>query len=721
MTLSESTQRRCLSHGLIAGLIFFAGLALFLSSICPTLYWRDAAEFQVVAFELGVAHPAGSPFYTSLAKLFTFLPLGNIAFKVNLASAFFGALLLALTFLLIIECAQRLFPSLNRTFLLLSSTAAVVLYGVSESLWHNSIVAEVYTLQNCLIVWIGLLLVRSLRTDTKRCLYLAAFLFGLSSGAHIIMILYIPALILFLWLFHRTFLSPVHLAPLIMLVMLGASIYLYLPVRSSVDPHYDWGNPETLTNFVTHVTDRKDQGRHFAFYPERLPGRLKAYAGYYYEDFAVLGILLGLSGLFVFMKKNPRLFFSLALFFFSQWWFFIRYWPWSSAFLATFIFFTLLIALGTCGSIDFCLKSLGMVCHQRRLRVLSSVLILAFTVQIVFLALSHYRKCCRADYWNPHEFYASLFRHMEYGSVLFNTYLYFGTSCLQQVENYRPDVTSLLLSEIISPQVFNYATQKRYPMIKIPDVKGTDLGEAIINNNIREHSIYWEPCIERDHWVKSNLQPEGFLFRVMTTSNPLTPEASTLHKEIVTAFFERYTPAILAYYDSEERNLYSNLLKSTAQVFYERKDFLSAITHFRLAMRLTRESSTLLNAVACAYAGAHKFADAEHYLRRALNLNPSYTTTLENLAQVYFDTARYTDALSLYKEILKAKDVNTRALFGYGQTWEKLGNTAAAIEAYRTILRVAPDCDQAKEALERVAALTGRPEGIMEEAAAPRP
>ena len=92
----------------IAVLLFFATLILYLSSICPNMYWRDAAEFQAVAFQLGIAHPAGSPLYALVAKVFTFLPFGSIAFKVNLVSAFFGALLIVATFLLIIECLQLL-------------------------------------------------------------------------------------------------------------------------------------------------------------------------------------------------------------------------------------------------------------------------------------------------------------------------------------------------------------------------------------------------------------------------------------------------------------------------------------------------------------------------------------------------------------------------------------------------------------------------------------
>ncbi|MBN2468648.1 MAG: DUF2723 domain-containing protein, partial [Deltaproteobacteria bacterium] len=235
-------------------LLFFTPFAIYLTTLCPTMYWRDAPEFQVVGYQLGIAHPAGSPVYALVAKIFTSIPFGSIAFKTNLVSAFFGALLIFLVFLLIINCLGFIFPVKGNRLSTLAATLAVSFYAVSMSLWHNSIVAEVYTLQNCFIVSIAILLLRGVRESRKPLIYLAAFLFGLSTGAHIIMILYIPASLLFIWLFYRRFFTPHNLGIIVMFLILGASIYLYLPARSSANPYYDWGNPENAENFVTHVT-----------------------------------------------------------------------------------------------------------------------------------------------------------------------------------------------------------------------------------------------------------------------------------------------------------------------------------------------------------------------------------------------------------------------------------------------------------------------------------
>jgi len=51
----------------------------------------DAAMFQAQAYVLGVTHLTGYPTYLLLTHLFTYLPFGDPAYRVNLASAVFGA------------------------------------------------------------------------------------------------------------------------------------------------------------------------------------------------------------------------------------------------------------------------------------------------------------------------------------------------------------------------------------------------------------------------------------------------------------------------------------------------------------------------------------------------------------------------------------------------------------------------------------------------------
>src|SRR4051794_12745151 len=84
----------------ISVLLSVGVLALYVRTLAPTLLLGDGAEFQTLAATLGMAHPTGYPIYLLLAKLFTWLPVDSIAYRVNLLSACAAALAVALVYLL---------------------------------------------------------------------------------------------------------------------------------------------------------------------------------------------------------------------------------------------------------------------------------------------------------------------------------------------------------------------------------------------------------------------------------------------------------------------------------------------------------------------------------------------------------------------------------------------------------------------------------------------
>ena len=69
-------------------------LGVYVRTLAPGVLYGDSAEFQTLAATLGVAHPSGYALYLLLAKVFTWLPLENPAWRVNLLPAVMGALAL---------------------------------------------------------------------------------------------------------------------------------------------------------------------------------------------------------------------------------------------------------------------------------------------------------------------------------------------------------------------------------------------------------------------------------------------------------------------------------------------------------------------------------------------------------------------------------------------------------------------------------------------------
>jgi hypothetical protein len=247
---------------LIAGAIFIASFSLYLSTLAPSVVtlFDDSLEFQLITYQLGIAHPTGYPLYTLLGKLFTFLPIGNVAYRVNLLSAFFGAATLALLYLLILQMTapkngrleewkvgkmEGLQPS-NLPILKpswpahLGGVIGAALFAVSPIFWQQATVAEIYTLNAFFVV--TLLLVASLLSLKGRgwgwVLWLA-FLFGLALTHHRTILLLIPSLGLYLYLNQNPgFLKkPGFYKTLLFYILLGLApllLYLYLPFRGHI-------------------------------------------------------------------------------------------------------------------------------------------------------------------------------------------------------------------------------------------------------------------------------------------------------------------------------------------------------------------------------------------------------------------------------------------------------------------------------------------------------
>ncbi len=125
-----------------------------------------------------------------LAKLWTFLPIRDIAYRVNLFSALMAALAVASVYL----AGQLL--ACNRLAALFGALAL----AVSFSFWSQAIIAEVYTSGAAFLALMLLGLLAWYRSGSRPGAVLAALCGGLSLGVHSTVALCAPAVLLFLWL-----------------------------------------------------------------------------------------------------------------------------------------------------------------------------------------------------------------------------------------------------------------------------------------------------------------------------------------------------------------------------------------------------------------------------------------------------------------------------------------------------------------------------------------
>lgn len=303
----------CRTDYAAAVLVAVGALMLYVTTLAPTVTGEDSGEFITAAYALGIPHPPGYPLYVLAAHAFTCLPVGDIAWRVALSSAFFSALACGISVLIGI--------------LLTRHRLAAVLGGLalacSRELWQQSVIAEVYGLNLFMVSLCVFLLFRwhALKHHDlfrDRPLYALAVVCGLGQGAHNTMVLVAPLLAIYILLADGAPLRrmKVYVALFVVSVASAVAVYLYLPLASLANPPLDWGNPETLGNFWD-VARRKQFAFMFFQYPRSLArfiGQMSILFGMWGREFAPWCMVLAVGGfVWLIRRRLPQALFLAAL------------------------------------------------------------------------------------------------------------------------------------------------------------------------------------------------------------------------------------------------------------------------------------------------------------------------------------------------------------------------------------------------------------------------
>lgn len=344
-----------------AALIFVISLAVYIRTLCPTVFVEGTGENIVCASTLGVPHPPGFPLFCTLGKIFALLaPVGSAAYRINLFAAVMGGVAAAGLYLLLTAIG------LGR----LVSAAAALAFAFSATFWGQCVIAEVYSLSlTVVIIQIGLLLrwrrgleaaaaeepeppaeppraaqatggkarrrrdaerqERRRRAEQERARLRAqqariaphdrpllwfALAFGLGLTVHYNQILLLPAYLYFIFAHDRSVFTRWRLAgTALLLVAAGFSLHLYAPIRSLADPAIDWGNPETVKTWWAYLTAQEYRGRMFHTGPVMVGKNLVRFLVDLPVEFWWLGFAAAVGGAVALFRRDRTLFWMAAL------------------------------------------------------------------------------------------------------------------------------------------------------------------------------------------------------------------------------------------------------------------------------------------------------------------------------------------------------------------------------------------------------------------------
>ena len=223
-----------------------AALAVYLLTLCPSVYVEGSGELIGAVHFLGTPHPTGYPLFCLVGRLFSAgLPLESVAQKINVASAFTGALAAGALAAFLRDRGCHSWAGLG----------AGLGLAFSVTFWSQMVIAEVYGLSMLMMLVVLAIGLKAAERRSVRLLLLTGFSMGLGLTAHLSQVLVWPGLVLlFLWRWPGIWRRWKLLAGTGMAAAGGYSLVLYLPLRNGRGAGFHWGGLNGVGPLWDHLT-----------------------------------------------------------------------------------------------------------------------------------------------------------------------------------------------------------------------------------------------------------------------------------------------------------------------------------------------------------------------------------------------------------------------------------------------------------------------------------
>jgi hypothetical protein len=259
----------------------------------------DTTWYALQIPEMSLMVPTGYPTFSMLLKLFTFVPVGDLAYRLNLFSALFGGLTVMFLFMTI----KRLIK--NEVISLSSSLIFAFIYPY----WYVANRLEFDTLNSFFIALVLFSAVMYGQNKDRKSFYFFAFSLGLSLTNHPIALFVVPAILLYVIIENPSMFKNAKA----ILISIGCFIlpllsYFYLLVRSL----QGYGPVTDLLKLFYYVTGRNVTGElHGGHFFDKPIGHIIGVAGEYlviiYDSFGPALIAAALIGIGYLLRRNWKL------------------------------------------------------------------------------------------------------------------------------------------------------------------------------------------------------------------------------------------------------------------------------------------------------------------------------------------------------------------------------------------------------------------------------
>ncbi|MCX7940848.1 MAG: DUF2723 domain-containing protein [Endomicrobia bacterium] len=666
--------------------IIFGVFVILLYCCSPSVNSGDSGEFITTSCTLGIAHSPGYPLYCLLGKIFCFLiPFGTFAYRVNLMN-------IILTFLL--SFIIYLWSNKHLDDRQKSLVAVLVLLNLifSTSYFRNTVQTEVFILNTVSVVAILILLQQVQRNE--KLIYLIIFIFAISLGNHHTVIFVLPSIIYILFC---SKLSIKKILYCVLFFMFGFSVYIFLPIRASKEPYFNWGNAKNLTNLYRVIT-RKDYGtfqltvdKPIKLTIHSVYLQIKRFVSKSVEDLTIVIFISGILSFYIIFSKNQKLFWILFIpYILSGIGFLILanlpFEPIHDGILERFYIMpnTILIV-----AIVFALDFLP------RRSLLTLGIVILYVLSVVYQINKNFIQCNYRNYYLNYDYGMNIFRSMLPNSILFmdgGDDTFYTLGYLQAVEKKRLDVSLHDRGGLVFKNIYGEDFRKLTPQEK------NQRRILIESSYVKQRPVFYS-TFNKNILPGYTLTYAGVIYAVKTNLTQGQID-ERIFKEIYS-----YRGVFENYYDYRSKALVPiyHFMEATNS-----EDTFKCFNLLKYSYYLWPEVDWLKNNIVvelhnCAYREFNKsnYEFCKDIYEFILKVNPNDLHGLLNLGVTYEKMDDLDKAVLLYNKVLEIDKSNVTAYYNLAALYWKKSDWDNVIRYFNEVLKLQPNNEQVRAFLYR--------------------
>ncbi len=503
----------------------------------------------------------------------------------------------------------------EKKYILITSSVTTLIYAFGLTIWQQATNFEVYSLQILLINLVIYFFIRAWQSnETEKGFYLfGAFLLGLSFTNHLTTILIVPALIFLYFKSSQkfSFSTQKFKFGLILLIpfILALSIYLYLPIRSSMQPDFNWGwVSRDFDKFWYHVSGKQYQVWMFSD-SDAMKRNVSLFFQILPNQFGWIGILPLLLGIYWLIRTNLTYAIFLLLITIITFGYVINYsiHDIDSYFILVFIPLHLFVGVGLIWLCKF-FKNFGwgfiiipiisLFINYERCDLSKDFLVREYTKNLINnLEKDALIISAQWDYWCSAFWYMQKVEEVRTDIILVEKELLRRTWYPYQFKNWHPEIfeNSIREFELFLEDLELFEQGKPYNPQRI-QARFVNLLNSFIERNIKERPIYITlDVLQTEPDVGKNYEkiPEGFAIRLRDKRDIYKVSVDNFDLELFEKSFKRKENHL----EEGIRKLASTNLAFIGNYALATEQFETARKSYEMSLRLDKTNHSAIQGI----------------------------------------------------------------------------------------------------------------------------